>query len=240
MNPIEDLVVAYRVLAEHGVIDGYGHVSLRSAADPQRYFISRSLAPELVTEADIMEFDLDSNPLDPRGRQMYSERFIHGQIYKSRPEVNAVVHNHSPSVIPFGITPVPMRPVYHMSAFVGMGVPVFEIRDVERDSDMLVRSNPLGQALAKCLGGCAAALMRGHGAVVVAERISTVVGRSIYLELNARLQLQALALARPEQINYLEGGEIEKTTRMNDFMRAWELWRAKVLRQLQAGKPRRG
>jgi len=238
MNQIEDLVIAYRVLAEHAVIDGYGHVSVRSASNPERYLISRSLAPELVTEADIMEFDLDSNPIDQRDRPMYTERYIHGQIYKSRPDVNAVVHNHSPSVIPFGITPVKMRPVYHMSAFVGMGVPVFEIRDVERDSDMLVRSNPLGRALAQCLGGCGAALMRGHGAVVVAPGLSTVVGRSIYLEMNARLQMQALTLAKPEQIIYLEGGEIEKTTKMNDFMRAWELWRARALRQLEAEKRR--
>ncbi len=238
MSQIEDIVIANRVLAEHGVIDGYGHVSARSETNPNRYFLARSLAPELVTEADIMEFDLDSEPIDPQGRQMYSERYIHGQIYKSRPDVRAAVHNHSPSVIPFGIVPVPMRPVYHMSAFVGAGVPVWDIRDAEKGSDMLVRSNYLGSVLAKCLGGCSAALMRGHGAVVVAGTLPVVVGRSIYLEMNARLQMQALSLAKPEEIVYLDDGEVAKIAQSKtyDFMRSWGLWKARALRQLAEEK----
>ncbi len=125
MSLIEDLVASYRILAEHGVIDGYGHVSVRSERDPKRYYLSRSLAPELVTENDILEFDLDSNPVTAGNQPLYLERFIHGEIYKSRPEVNAVVHNHSPSVIPFGVTSVPLKPIFHMAAFIGVGIPTF-------------------------------------------------------------------------------------------------------------------
>src|SRR5487761_2213177 len=126
MTALQDLVLSYRILAAHGVVDAYGHISMRSGTDPERYFISRSLAPELVTEADIMEFDLDSRPIDQQGRSMYLERYIHGEIYKARPEVMALVHNHSPSVIPFGVADVTMRPLFNPAAFVGKGVPVFE------------------------------------------------------------------------------------------------------------------
>ena len=127
-NLAEDLAAANRILAQYGVIDGYGHVSVRSERDPNRYMLSWALAPELVTEEDVMEYDLDSKPLNDRGRESVRERFIHGEIYKSRPEVNAVVHNHSPSVIPFGLTQESLRPVFHMAAFIGEGVPNFEIR----------------------------------------------------------------------------------------------------------------
>jgi HCOMODA/2-hydroxy-3-carboxy-muconic semialdehyde decarboxylase len=153
MSLIEDLVVAYRTLAEFRIIDAYGHVSVRSDRDPNRYLIARSLAPELVTEADIMEYDLDSNPIDAAGRASVNERFIHGEAYKVRPEVMCVVHNHSPTVVPFSVTGVPLRPIFHMAAFVGLGVPVFEIRDFEQGTDLLVRTPALGKALAGC-GGC--------------------------------------------------------------------------------------
>src|SRR5213595_3408416 len=164
MEILEDLVAAYRILATQGVIDAYGHVSMRSPENPQRYFIARSLAPQIVQVEDIMEYDLDSKPLDERGRESVRERFIHGEIYKARPEVMAVVHNHSPSVIPFSVTGVPMKPIFHMSAFVGEGVPVFEIRDVEKGTDLLVKTPKLGAALAKTLSNKPASLMRGHGA----------------------------------------------------------------------------
>ena len=235
MSLVEDLVCAYRILAEHGVIDGYGHVSVRSDRDPQRYFLSRSLAPELVTEGDIMEYDLDSNPIDPRGREMYLERFIHGEIYKMRPEVNAVVHNHSPSIIPFGVTGVPMRPIFHMASFVGMGVPTFEIRAAQEGSDLLVRTPYLGQALAKTLGKNPAALMRGHGAVVVGESLTRAVGRSIYLETSARLQMQAMTIAgRDGKITYLDDREVQASAVMQDYKRAWNLWRTKALARIKA------
>ena len=237
MRLIEDLVCAYRTLAEHGVIDGYGHVSVRSDRDPGRYFLARSLAPELVTEDDVMEFDLDSNPIDAQGREMYRERFIHGEIYKTRPEVNAVVHNHSPSVIPFGATTVPMRPIFHMASFVGEGVPTFEIRDIQEGTDLLVKTPYLGAALAKTLGGKPAALMRGHGAVVVGENLPRVVGRSIYLELDARLQAQAMAIAGPGgKITYLDDREVAASAPVQDYGRAWHLWRSKALASIGAKK----
>src|SRR3990172_250947 len=237
MSLIEDLAAANRILAEHGVIDGYGHVSVRSDRDPQRYFMSRSLAPELVTEDDILEYDLDSNPIDPRGRDSYRERFIHGEIYKTRPEINAVVHNHSPSIIPFGITSESLRPIFHMAAFVGEGVPNFEIRDVEKGTDLLVKTPYLGKALAKTLGGKPAALMRGHGSVVVGENLPRAVGRSIYLEISARMQMQAMLIAGPGgKITYLDDREVAASTPVQDYGRAWHLWRAKALVQIEAEK----
>src|SRR5438093_11377717 len=169
---IEDLVAANRILVDQGVVDGYGHVSVRHDKAADRYLMSRSLAPELVTVADIMEYDLDSVPVDPRGRAVYLERFIHGEIYRVRPDVRAVVHNHSPSVIPFGVTGAPLRPLYHMSAFLWPGVPVFEIRSAGGPAtDMLIRDAALGQALARSLGAGPVALMRGHGAVVVGASV---------------------------------------------------------------------
>ena len=235
MSPIEDLVCAYRILAEHGVIDGYGHVSVRSDRDPGRYFLARSLAPELVTEADIMEYDLDSTPVDQRGRDMYRERFIHGEIYKARPGVIAVVHNHSPSVIPFGVTTAALRPIFHMAAFVGEGVPTFEIRDAERGTDLLVKTPHLGQALARTLGEHPAALMRGHGAVVVGENLPRAVGRSIYLEICARLQMQAMAIAGAGgKITFLDDAEVAASNPVQDYGRAWHLWRSKALARIRA------
>ncbi len=224
---IEDLVAANRILAEQGVLDGYGHVSVRHDRDPNRYLMSRSLAPELVTAADIMEFDLDSHPVDARGRALYTERFIHGEIYKVRPDVKAVVHNHSPSVLPFGVTTAPLRPLYHMSAFIGEGVPVFEIRNAGGMTDMLVRNPALGRALAQTLGAKPATLMRGHGAAVGGPSIPLVVGRSIYLELNAKLQVQAMTLGA--NTTYLDPEEVRRVGARQDDARAWELWRRKAL-----------
>jgi len=176
---LDDLVAANRILADQGVVDGYGHVSVRHPADPQRYLMSRSIAPELVTAADVMEYDLDSTAVEPRGRTGYLERFIHGEIYRARPDVRAVVHNHSPSVIPFGVSQVPLKPLYHMSAFLGGGVPVFDIKAAAgQPTDMLVRTPALGRALAQTLGERPVALMRGHGAVVVGDSLPRVVFRS--------------------------------------------------------------
>ena len=234
MSLKEDLVAAYRILAEFGVIDGYGHVSVRSETDPDRYWLSRSLAPELVTEDDLLEYDLDSNPIDARGRESVRERFIHGEVFKARPEVNAVVHNHSPAVVPFSITQVPMRPVFHMAAFVGEGLPNFEIRDAQKGTDLLVKTPYLGHALAKSLGGAPAALMRGHGAVVVGENLPRAVGRSVYLEMSAKMQAQAMMIAGPGgKITYLDESEVLASVPVQDYKRAWPLWRARALAQLQ-------
>jgi ribulose-5-phosphate 4-epimerase/fuculose-1-phosphate aldolase len=223
---IEDLAAANRILADHGVLDGYGHVSARHNRDRNRYLLSRSLAPALVTADDIMEYDLDSNPVDAQDRVLYVERFIHGEIYKARPDVRAVVHHHSPAVIPFGVSAVPLRPLYHMAAFLWEGVPVFEIRDVAGMTDMLVRSPVLGRALAQTLGSKAAALMRGHGAVVVSPSLSGVVGRSIYLQLNAHVQARAIALGGP--VTYLDPEEGRKAD-LGGYQRAWELWKRKAM-----------
>jgi ribulose-5-phosphate 4-epimerase/fuculose-1-phosphate aldolase len=225
-----DLVAANRILAAHGVIDAYGHVSLRSPRNPQRYYLARSLAPESVRPEDLIEYDLDSKPLDDQGRESVGERFIHGEVYKARPEVMAVVHNHSPSVIPFSVSGVPMKPIFHMSAFVGEGVPVFEIRDVEKGTDLLVKTPKLGAALAKTLSNKPASLMRGHGAVVVGESLPRAVGRSIYLEQSARLQMQAMLLSK--DLTYLDQAEVRAANPLQDYKRAWPLWRDKALKDL--------
>jgi ribulose-5-phosphate 4-epimerase/fuculose-1-phosphate aldolase len=223
---IEDLVAANHVLAHEGVLDGYGHVSVRRQGAADRFLLARSIAPELVTPADILEYDLDGNPANARGATSYRERFIHSEIYKVRRDVNAIVHCHTPSLIPFGVSSVPLRPIYHQSAFVAQGVPVFEIRDVAGMSDMLIKDARLGQALARTLADKPAALMRGHGAVVVGGTISTVVGRSIYLDLNARLQAQAMALGG--KVTYLEPEEARLYVASDNYERAWELWKRKV------------
>lgn len=226
---IEDLIAAYRILAQQGVLDALGHVSARHNRDPNRFLISQSRAPELVTDTDIMEFDLDSNPIDQAGRQMYLERFIHGEIYKRRPDVKAVVHNHAPSLIPFGVSSVPLRPIFQGAAFVAEGVPVFEIREAGGMTDMLVRDQTLGHALAKTLGGKHALLMRGHGAVVVAPSLQLVVRRSINLENNAKLQGQAIALGG--KITYLDPEEARRVMAREDagLERSWELWKRNAM-----------
>lgn len=226
---VEDLVAANRILADQGVVDGYGHVSVRHNGSPDRYLMSRSIAPELVTAADIIEYDLDSRPIDPRGRPSYLERFIHGEIYRARPDVRAIVHDHSPSVIPFGVTGAPLRPLYHMSAFLGGGVPVFDIRQAGGGmTDMLVRDAALGQALARALGGAPVALMRGHGAVVVGPTLPVTVFRSVYTEVNARLQAQAMALGGP--VTYLDPEEARRAEASvaGTVGRPWELWKRKA------------
>jgi len=226
---IEDLVAASRILAAEGVLDGYGHVTMRHPGAANRYLMARSLAPALVRPDDIMELDLESNPVDARGRTMFRERFIHGMIYKARADVMAVVHSHSPAVVPFGITQVPMKPTFHMAAFLYKVPPVFEIRDVAGWTNMLITSNRLGEALAETLGDNPVALMRGHGNVVVGPTLPIAVFRAIYTEVNARLQTTAMMLGGP--ITYLspEEGDIITNKEPGDVGRAWNLWRTKAL-----------
>src|SRR5687768_14838477 len=213
------------------MIDAYGHVSMRKDGDPSRYLLARSLAPELVTPDDIIEYDLDSTPLTDNGRESVRERFIHGEVFKARPDVMAVVHNHSPSVIPFSVTGVPMQPIYHMASFVGEGIPNFEIRDFEKGTDLLVKTPSLGKALASVLGGSPASLMRGHGAVVVGENIARAVGRSVYLEQSAKLQMQAMQLAPSGKITYLDEAEVKASNPVQNYARAWPMWRDKALKK---------
>jgi HCOMODA/2-hydroxy-3-carboxy-muconic semialdehyde decarboxylase len=226
---IEDLVAANRVLAQEGILDAFGHVSVRHPSNPNRYLMSRALAPILVTANDIMEYDLDSNPVDPKGRPSVNERFIHGEIYKARPDVKAVVHSHSPTVVPFSVTQVPLRPVIHVASFLWVGVPVFEIRDAGGPATtMLVRNGALGKALAATLGDKPVALMRGHGNVVVGPDVQTAVRYAIYTEVNARLQVIAIGLGGP--INYISAEEgAARDTMRGDPGRAWELWKKKAL-----------
>ena len=238
MSLIEDLVVAYRTLAEEGVIDAYGHVSVRSESDPKRYLMARQLAPELVTENDILEFDLDSKPIDPRDRKFYNERYIHGEIYRARPDVMAVVHNHAPAVVPFSCVPrSALKPIFHMSAFIGLGVPNWDIRDAQKGTDMLVRTPALGQSLAKKLAAYPAVLMRGHGATCVGENLQRAVGRSVYLELNARMQFQAIVLAGSKgKITFMDAKEVAANVSWQNYDRSWNLWRIRALSKLKTEK----
>ena len=225
---IDDLVVANHILANEGIVDGYGHVSVRQQENPSRFFLARSMAPALVRTEDIVEYDLDARPV--RGTPTsYLERFIHSEIYKAQHEINAVVHNHSPALVPFGISKVPLRPVYHMASFVGEGIPVFEIRDVAAESNMLVNDASRGKALAAVLSNKPAALLRGHGAVTVGPSLLIAVARAIYLELNAKLQTQAIALGGP--LTYLSAEESKLATQ--DYERSWNLWK---LRASMAGR----
>jgi ribulose-5-phosphate 4-epimerase/fuculose-1-phosphate aldolase len=225
---VDDLVTANRILADQGVLDGYGHVSIRVPGDPKHFLLARSVAPELVTPSDILEHDLEGNANAPAGTALFGERFIHAAVYAARPDVQAVVHSHAPSLIPFGVTGVALRPLYHMSAFLGDGVPIFDIRSAGGETDMLVKTLPLGQSLAKTLGTHNALLMRGHGAVVVAPDMPRAVFRSVYAEQNARLQAQAMQLS--SKVTYLDAEEAKKAqaTMEATVARPWELWRRKV------------
>ena len=225
----EDLVAAHRILARYEVLDAYGHVSVRSERRPDHFFMSRSLAPALVTAADLMELDEDSEPLRGDARKGFLERYLHGEIYRKRPEVKAIVHSHSPSVIPFGITRSRLRPVYHMGSFLWSGAPVFDIRKTKKDNDLLIRDRGLGEALAASLGGCSCVLMRGHGMTVVGESVPEAVYRAIYTEMNARLQLQATQLEGPIEFLSDEEGRRATATNRSTHERPWELWKKEAL-----------
>jgi HCOMODA/2-hydroxy-3-carboxy-muconic semialdehyde decarboxylase len=221
---IDDLVTANRILANEGVVDGYGHVSVRNPANANRYFLARAGAPALVTAADIVEYDLDSTPASGSGTG-YTERFIHGEIYRARPDVTAVVHCHCLDVIPFAAANVPLRPMYHMGYFIGEGVPTFDIRAAGGITDMLVSTPQLGQALARVLGRRSAALMRGHGAVVAADSLHVVVAKAYYLNVNARLQAAAIQL-RGDGVTYLDPEEAKKA--VQTYERSWEFWKSRL------------
>ncbi len=225
---IDDLVTANRILAHYGVLDGFGHVSARHPDRAGAFLLSCSRAPDLVAAGDIMAFDLDSNALDADTRKPYLERFIHGEIYRAQSDVHAVVHSHSPSVIPFAASSVRLRPVYHMGSFLGAGAPVFDIRREFGCTDMLVRNREQGAALARDLGAHGVALMRGHGFVAVAGSIPIAVYRAIYTELNAAAQQKAIALGGT--VTYLEPDEAARSDAANCSVadRPWALWKRLV------------
>jgi HCOMODA/2-hydroxy-3-carboxy-muconic semialdehyde decarboxylase len=225
---IEDIVTGSRVLAEFGVLDGFGHVSARDPANPGHFLMSRSLAPALVTAGDIMAFDLDGNAIDAGGRSVFLERFIHSEIYKARPDVMAVVHTHSPGVIPFSVSQLPLRAMYHNAAFLAAGAPVWDIRKDFGETDMLVRDGARGRSLAQVLGDKSVVLMRGHGDVTVGPSVKLAVFRAYYTDIDARLQSQAIALGG--EINYLTAGEGAKADAVNLVVldRIWNLWKMRI------------
>jgi HCOMODA/2-hydroxy-3-carboxy-muconic semialdehyde decarboxylase len=224
---VDKLVVANRILYRQGVVDGFGHISARHDKSPGHFLLARNMAPGLVRRDDIITFDLDGTALDAEGRRVYLERFIHGEIYRARPDAQAIVHSHSPSVIPFGVTGQPLRPIFHMSGFLGEGAALFEIRETGGDTDMLIRDNRLGKALADTLGARSTVLMRGHGSTVVGTSIEQALYRAIYAEVNAKLQLQAVTLG---EVNYLNPREAAMAAATNDtqLARVWELWRREI------------
>jgi HCOMODA/2-hydroxy-3-carboxy-muconic semialdehyde decarboxylase len=224
---VDKLVLANRILYRHGVVDGFGHASVRHDQSPDHFLLARNMAPGLVRREDIVTFDLDGAALDAAGRRVYLERFIHGEIYRARADVQAVVHSHSPNVIPFGVTGTPLQPVFHMSGFLAEGSALFEIRDVAGDTDMLISNGSLGVALAAALGSRSTVLMRGHGSTVVGASLEQAVYRAFYAEVNARLQTQARQLG---EVTYLNANEAAKAAAINDTQlpRVWELWAREI------------
>ena len=225
---IEDLVAGSRILADQGVLDAYGHISVRSDKRPDHFLMSRSRAPALMTAADVMELGPDSEAVSDK-RKGFIERYIHGEIYRSRPDVMVVVHSHSPSVIPFGVTRTKLRPIYHMGSFLWSGAPVWDIRTERQENDLLVRDRPLGAALAGALGKCNCVLMRGHGMTVVGASVQEAVFRAVYTEMNARLQLQATQLEGPIEFLSDEEGRRSTVANAGTIERPWEVWRKKAL-----------
>ncbi|OFW02189.1 MAG: hypothetical protein A3I61_06735 [Acidobacteria bacterium RIFCSPLOWO2_02_FULL_68_18] len=234
LQRIDDLVVGNRILANEGILDGLGHISVRHDQRPDRFLLSRDLAPGLVTAADFVEYDLDGNPVNPQAPRGYQERFIHAAVYKARPNVRSVVHAHTPSVLAFAVSSIPLRPIYHMASFLVPGVPMYEIRKVAGHQGMLVNDMRTGTALAETLGDKAVALMRGHGYVAVGPNIPEAVSRSIFLDVNARVQTQAIALGGT--VNYLTaadvgpgGGQTAQPNQTTQYPRSWPIWKERAM-----------
>jgi ribulose-5-phosphate 4-epimerase/fuculose-1-phosphate aldolase len=234
---LDDLVVANRILANENILDGLGHISVRSLQRPDHFFLARDLAPGLVTVADLVEYDLEGNPVNPKAPQGYRERFLHAAIFKARPDVNSVVHSHMPSVLPFTDVTTPLRPMYHMSPFLLQGAPVFEIRSVQGQVGMLIDNNKVGAALAQSLGKKTVALIRGHGAAIVGATIPDAVQNAIFTDVNARVQAQAIALGG--NISYLTPADVAggdpnlqpsaPPGTPGYYTRSWLVWKAKAM-----------
>jgi ribulose-5-phosphate 4-epimerase/fuculose-1-phosphate aldolase len=225
---IGQLVIANRILANEGIVDAYGHVSMRHPSHPERYLLACSRSPELVERGDIMEFALDGTPVSADGRALYLERFIHGGIYEARPDVQAVVHAHAEDVLPFTITTTPLRPVIHSGSFMGAHVPVWDIADTFGDqTNLLVTNIAQGRDLARCLGSDNVALMRGHGFAAAARSLIEVVRMSVYVPRNARALMAAIRLGG--EVKSLSQGEIAARAAgyqpySVETWRAWEYW----------------
>jgi HCOMODA/2-hydroxy-3-carboxy-muconic semialdehyde decarboxylase len=229
---IENLVAANKILYKYGIVDAFGHISVRHDKNPDYFIMAHHLAPPLVTAADLVTFDLESKPVVDVGKRYYSERFIHSEIYKVRPDVISVVHSHALPLIPFGVTKVTLRPLYHVAAFLGTGAPVFDIREKAGITNMLVRTSPLGAALAEKLGDKPVIVMRGHGATMVGGSIQTAVYRAIYAMQNAVAQLDAIKLGNGE-VTYLDPAEAEAYEKYSGEVmhRPWNLWKKEALEE---------
>jgi HCOMODA/2-hydroxy-3-carboxy-muconic semialdehyde decarboxylase len=230
---INDLVTANRILFSEGLVDAFGHVTMRHPTRPDRYLMARTLQPVFVTAADIVEHDIDSNPIPADAPPTPWERFIHGEIYRVRPDVGAVVHSHAPAVLPFSVAgDTPLRAICHTAGFLGDGAPIFEIRDFAGDSsNLLVQNNALGAALAKTLGASMAVLMRGHGFTVVGGSLYEAVYNAINTELNARIEMDALRLGRVTYLSLGEAGAVSKTHNTS-LKRSWEVWAKRAAGEL--------
>ena len=225
---LEDLAAASRILVDQGVFDQAGHVSMRHPGHPERFLMSRSLAPMLTQADDIMEFDLDCNAIEPRGRNGFLERYLHGEIFRARPDVMAIAHSHSPSVIAFGLSSTPMRAMYHNAAFLAAGVPVFDIREKFGATDIVVSTPEKGAAFAAVLSDKPAALLRAHGMVVVGPTLPVAVFRAIFTDISARIQHQALALGGPLAALDAEEGRLADVVNVQTVGRSWDLWKKRV------------
>jgi ribulose-5-phosphate 4-epimerase/fuculose-1-phosphate aldolase len=234
---LEDLVTANRILAHERVLDSFGHVSVRHPQMPDHFLLSRARAPDMIETGDIMEFTLEGVSVGREPGKPYAERFIHAALYAARPDVNAVVHNHSPSVIPFSVTGKKMRPIMHMCAPIGNDIPNWDIRDKFGDkTNLLVTDLEMGRDFAQCLGHRTVALMRGHGSTVVGRGLRETVFTSIYMEINAGLLIQSLSLG---DVVYLSDGEIETITKGRGgftIERGWENWCRRAGRPYVSGE----
>ena len=225
---LEDLAAASRILVDQGVFDAAGHVSMRHPQTSGRFLMPRSLAPALVTADDIMEFALDCEPQHAGGRHPFIERYLHGGIYRRRPDVMAIAHGHSAAVIPFSLVATPMRATYHNAAFLAAGVPVFDIREKFGATNIVINTAEKGDALAESLGDKAVLLLRAHGFVAVAPTIQSAVFRAIFTEISARVQLQAAALGGPIAVLDVEEGRMADEINLATVGRSWELWKKRV------------
>ena len=225
---LEELAAASRILVDQGVFDAAGHVTMRHPERADRFLMSRSLAPQLVTADDIMEFTVDSEPCEPPGRQPFIERYLHAEIYRARPDVMAIAHGHSPSVVPFGLVSTPLLATYHNAAFLAYGVPVFDIRAKFGSTDIVINSAARGAALAEALGDTCVALLRAHGFVAVGPTLPAAVFRAVFTEVSARVQLQAATLGGPIAALDAEEGRKADAINLATVGRSWELWKRRV------------
>jgi ribulose-5-phosphate 4-epimerase/fuculose-1-phosphate aldolase len=246
-NPLDfvrqEVAIANRILANEGIIDAFGHISMRHPTNPSRYFISRHRASELVEPSDVLEFDLDSRPVKPTSLRLYSEMVIHGEVYKSRPDVNSVCHHHAMSVLPFCATGVELVPLFHLGGTLGTKVPFWDSRDEFGDTNLLIRTPEEGASMARALGPHAMVLLRRHGATLAGGSVRECVFRSIYTTRSAELQLRAMAIGTPGP---LSPGETELSGGHNlggrGVERAWEYWTIRLMKAeamwAAAGLPR--